>query len=330
VLGVLGNNAWVSWMAELVPRRIRGRYFGKRTALCTIAGALASAGAGLLIDWARPRGLAGVALAVLQLCAALSGIATTLLMLRQHDPVHAAERPWPRIADALAPFRDPSVRGLLRYVVAWNMAVGVAGSFFALFMLRNLRMGFALVALQGAGVAAARVLAAPLWGRLIDRLGARPVLIACAFGVSAVPLVWLFPTPTFLWPLLVDAVVAGSLWGGHNLAMFVLPLTATPRRGRPSYIAAIATSGGIAFSVATAGAGALAQRLPERLTVGGHAFHGLQVLFVGSAVLRFAAACLATRIHEPAAAGVGALITEVMGRTRKAPPPRERPGSLAA
>ena len=46
VLGVLGNNAWVSWMGELVPRRIRGRYFGKRTALCTVAGAAAR----------RPRG----------------------------------------------------------------------------------------------------------------------------------------------------------------------------------------------------------------------------------------------------------------------------------
>ena len=28
-LGVLGNNAWVSWMGELVPRRIRGRYDGQ-------------------------------------------------------------------------------------------------------------------------------------------------------------------------------------------------------------------------------------------------------------------------------------------------------------
>src|SRR4051794_14435528 len=55
VLGVLGNNAWVSWMGELVPRRIRGRYFGRRTALCTVASAAAAAGAGLLLDWARAR-----------------------------------------------------------------------------------------------------------------------------------------------------------------------------------------------------------------------------------------------------------------------------------
>ena len=87
------------------------------------------------------------------------------------------------------------------------------------------------------------MLTAPLWGRIIDRLGARPVLIACGFGISTIPFIWLFPTPSFLWPLVVDAVVAGMLWGGHNLAMFVVPMTTTPRRGRPFYIGAIAMTG---------------------------------------------------------------------------------------
>jgi MFS family permease len=333
VLGILGNNAWVSWMGELVPSRVRGRYFGRRAAVCTLGGAIAAAAVGLVLDWARPRGLTGAVLAALQLCASASGVVAAVLMLRQHDPARAAERPKPSVASALAPFRDPNVRGLLRYVVTWNLAVGVAGSFFALHMLKNLRMGFALVALHGAGLAAARVLAAPLWGRLIDRLGARPVLIACAFGVSTVPVIWLFPTPAFLWPLVLDAILAGALWGGHNLAMFVLPLSATPRRGRPFYVAAIATAGGFSFCVATAFGGALAQRLPEQAVVAGHPFHGLQVLFAISAVLRFGAAFAAFRIHEPTAAGVGALLTAVMGRPAKRPTPAPSPdgsGSLAA
>src|SRR5439155_156928 len=32
ILSVAGNNAWTSWMGELVPDRLRGRYFGRRTA----------------------------------------------------------------------------------------------------------------------------------------------------------------------------------------------------------------------------------------------------------------------------------------------------------
>jgi MFS family permease len=325
VLGVLGNNAWVSWMGELVPRRIRGRYFGRRTALCTVGGAIAAAASGLLLDGARARGLTGAALALLQLLACGSGVLTVVLMLRQHDPAprdEAAAPPAPR--HALLPLRDPSVRGLLVHLLAWNVAVGVAGSFFSLHMLRNLRMGFTLVALHGAGLAAARVLAAPVWGRLIDRLGARPVLITCGFGVSLIPLIWLFPTPARLWPLVFDAVLAGALWGGHNLATFALPLTVTPRRGRPFYLAAFAATGGLAFSLATAAGGALAGLLPERTVVLGRPFASLQVLFAVSAVLRFSAAFLALRIQEPAAAGVSALFAGVVRRELAPRPVRPR------
>jgi len=319
VLGVLGNNGWVSWMGELVPRRIRGRYFGSRTALCTVAGAVAAAGAGVLLDWARPRGLAGAALAILQLCACASGALTVALMMKQHDPAPLGEPAPASLRDALRPLRDPSVRGLLTHLLAWNLAVGVAGSFFSLHMLRNLHMGFTLVALHGAGLAAARVLAAPLWGRLIDRLGARPVLVTCGFGTAAIPLIWLFPTPTMLWPLVFDAVLAGVLWGGHNLATFALPLTVTPRRGRPFYLAACAATSGVAFSLATAAAGTLAGLLPERTVLLGRPLASLQVLFGVSAILRFGAAFLSLRIEEPAAAGVTALFAGVVGRERPRP-----------
>src|SRR5262249_11939887 len=151
-------------------------------------------GAGLLLDWARPRGLAGAALPVLPLFACASGVLTGILMMRPHDPAPRSDRAAPSLRDAPLPLHGRSVRGLLTHLLAWNLAVGLAGSFFSLHMLKNLRMGFTLVALHGAGLAAARVLAAPLWGRLIDRLGARPVLITCGFGTSAIPLIWLFAT----------------------------------------------------------------------------------------------------------------------------------------
>jgi MFS family permease len=325
ILGVLGNNAWVSWMSELVPRRIRGRYFGRRTALCTLGGALASGAAGLLLDWARPRGVTGVALAALQLLACGSAGATAALMLRQHDPAPNGDAAPMCLRDALLPLRDRSVRGLIVYLLTWNLAVGVAGSFFSLHMLQNLHMGFALVALHGTGLAFARMLAAPLWGRLIDRLGARPVLITCAFGISAIPLIWLFATPAQLWPLVLDAGLAGVLWGGHNLAAFALPLTVTPRRGRPFYLATFAATSGFAFSIATAAGGALAGLLPAQTVVLSRPLASLQWLFALSALLRFGAAFFALRIHEPAAAGVGALLGGVVRRAPPAARPATRP-----
>ena len=67
----------------------------------------------------------------------------------------------------------------------------------------------------------------------------------------------------------------------------------------------------------------------------GHPIHNLQLLFVASAVLRFVAAFGALRIHEPAAAGVSAVLPHVLALTRRratparGAPPRD-PDSVAA
>ena len=66
-------------------------------------------------------------LGVLQLCAAAGGVVTTVLMLRQHDPTRGAERTPVSLGQALSPFRDRAMRGLLRYVLVWNLAVGAGG-----------------------------------------------------------------------------------------------------------------------------------------------------------------------------------------------------------
>jgi len=307
VLGVLGNNAWLAWMSELVPKRVRGRYFGRRTAWCTLGGALAAAVAGLLLDSVGADGLTGHALAALQVVGSLCGVVTTLLMMRQHDPEPRREAQgfaWSRV---VTPLRDRAVRGLLGYLAAWNFAVGMAGSFFALHMLRNLKMSFLLVALHGTGVALVRMVTAPVWGRLLDRLGARPVLIACSFGISGIPLIWLFVSESFLWPLLLDCAFAGLLWGGQALAAFNLPLAVTPRAERPYYLAAFASVAGLAFSVATLAGGLIAQQLPDRFELFGGKLFDLQLVFLCSGVLRLGAAFTALRIQEPSARNLDAL-----------------------
>jgi hypothetical protein len=111
-----------------------------------------------------------------------------------------------------------------------------------------------------------------------------------------VPLVWLLPTPSRLWPLAVDAVLAGAVWSGHGIASFTLPLDLTPRLGRPAYLAVLSTTGGLAFSLGTVGGGLLAEHLPDALSLFGHPIADLQALFLISAVLRLVGARVALLI----------------------------------
>ncbi|HYH99702.1 MFS transporter [Hyalangium sp.] len=324
VLGVVGNNAWVAWMGELVPRPLRGRFFGMRTALCTLAGTLAALAAGVFLDQTRQEETVGAALPVLAALACAVGILTLLLMARQHDPAPGGTAIRLDLEAAKLPLRDPRARRVLLYQVAWNAAVGLSAPYFTLHLLQNLQMTFVLMALYSAAVAAVRVLMAPLWGRIIDRVGAQPVVLGCSLGISFIPLIWLVPTPGTLWPLVFDVLLAGALWSGHGLAVFALPLAVAPRKGRPFYLAAFATAGGLAYAVASALGGGLASILPTHFTLGSHSWVNLQVLFVLSAVARFGAAFLAARIIEPDARLVrsfGALIALIWTRARPAAAP---------
>jgi MFS family permease len=309
VLAVIGNNAWIAWMGDLLPASVRGRFFGRRTMFLTVAGAASSLGAGLMLDALSPRGWKSEALAGLAAVACLAGLVSIWLLRRQYEPAPANTLAEPGgLAALVACLRDRAVRPFLWYQLAWNAAVAAVGGFISFHMLVNLQMTFAMVAAHGVAVAVVRIIAAPLWGRAVDRLGARPVLVLCSFGVAGVPAIWMFPTPERLWPIALEAVLAGVLWGGHGIAAVDLSVGLAPRSGRPFYLAAFATAGGLGFAAASILAGLLASALPAQFVLLGFSWTGIHILLLVSALARAAAALLAVRIQERDARGVPELL----------------------
>jgi hypothetical protein len=95
-----------------------------------------------------------------------------------------------------------------------------------------------------------------------------------------------------------------------------------PRKGRPFYLAAFATAGGLAYSAAAAVGGAIAALIPQQFMLGGHVWVNLHVLFVLSSVARFGAGLLTARLPEPGAhpaRSVGEMLSRMLPRLRPAP-----------
>jgi MFS family permease len=302
ILGVAGNNAWQAWMGDLVPRSIRGRFYGRRTIYVSVAGTLASLAAALWLDWRRAA--MATALGTLTVGACLAGLASVALLRRQAEP-RRERHPSPGgrgfpIREIVA---DPLVWPFLRYQVAWNAAVAISASFFSFHMLTNLKTGFLVVATHGVVVAAVRIAGAPLWGHAVDRVGARPVICLCSFGISVAPLIWFLTTPDRLWPIGLEAMTSGLFWAGHGIAGADLSIELAPRRRRSVYLAVIATGAGLGFALSSLLAGRLAAALPARLDVAGHWLTGIHVLFLLSSIGRGAASLLALRIQDPGARG---------------------------
>ena len=312
LLGVVGNNAWTAWMGDLVPGAIRGRFLARRMMYLNLAGTVSSLAAAVALDAMSPRGFEGETLGALAAVACVAGLAGIRLLLVQQTGARREDNGAPDWHDLTRPAHDPRARPLLDYLLAWNAAVGLSAGFFSFHMLTHLKMGFMLVAAYAIVVAALRITSAPVWGRLVDRCGARPVLILCSVGVATGPLIWLFVTPERLWPVLLEAALAGTLWGGHGIALFDLSIGVAPRRGRAFYLAAFAAAGGVGFAVSSIVAGLLATALATPLDASGSTWREMHVLFLCSAVGRGGTAMLALRIEEPAARSVRQLARALM------------------
>ncbi len=229
----LGEPAWMTWMGDLIPRRVRGRFLGHRRRLGIFVQLLAFAGAGLLVDavtvLTRPETAAGQPtmlwiITALLAVGALSGTADILLFRRireirrpkgeQYEAPVLDIRLGPRGRGLLAtlrhgfgwlraagdellvtPLRDRAFRGFTLYGV-FGMAIHMSvGVFFMRNALENLGYSKfgANVLFIGVG-GLMGVFSSRLWGRAIDRWGNRQVLMLGSAGTMCSALPWFFVT----------------------------------------------------------------------------------------------------------------------------------------
>jgi len=288
VMGVVGNNAWTSWVAVLVPARVRGRYFGPRSARAMLVGTVASLAIGAYVDRASARGDAAHALVVTCAAGAAFGLLSTFLMLQQHSV--PASAPLDRRA-LLAPLKDARARRVLTFQMAWSASTGIAASFYGAQALGALGLGVTGLAAYNTALALVRAAATPSWGQALDRAGLRPVLAACASLSACGSALWIWAAPGRLWLIGVDTIVSGVALSGMDLAVFMLPMAVEVGVAMPAFVAASSMIAGVTFGAASIAGGALAGALPAAapsLTI--------RALFALSALGRAIAAGLAARI----------------------------------
>ena len=158
----------------------------------------------------------------------------------------------------------------------------------------------------------------PLWGKVIDRLGNRPVMVFNVVCVFFLPLIWLFATPDFYLPIWIDAFLTGAFWPGFNLAAFNMVLTTAPRENRSAYLAVHSMASGFSAFLASLAGGCLAYSLSQfHWRVGAQTFVNFHVLFLLSALARLALLPMALSLHEDKAHPVRAIFTLAGAKIRR-------------
>ena len=228
-----GGPLWHSWMADLIPHKTGGLFWGRRQSIVTVGGLVGMAAAGFLLDAFRAPATGKTSATGFALVFAISaafGVADILLHLQVKEPRRTPIAPGGGLAERLlAPLRN---RDFLRFTLCmgiYNAALSVYGPFSVVYLKRDFPVTYThIAALSIAGSLGAALTGFSL-GRLVDRLGPR---FLCALLLMLVPLTaasWFFVQPTLLplhlpwlgvWsvPQVVLVQLAASFLGGAGFS----------------------------------------------------------------------------------------------------------------
>jgi MFS family permease len=230
LLAHLATPPWFTWMGDLVPRRIRGRYFARRAQFATAIQVVVIIAISVMLDRIRTGGAetaTGQPLLLKVICGifaagALFGMVDILLFtkVREIFPPRHKDQEHANALDAkkharrknaggiraslarsrgvisevlLGPLRDKVFRNFVCYGAIQTFSITVGGWYFWLQCREEL--GFNALATNSLFLVIgplSGLLTSNWWGRMIDRWGRRPTLIISTIGTILSVAPWWF------------------------------------------------------------------------------------------------------------------------------------------
>ncbi|MEG4631156.1 MFS transporter [Microcoleus sp. AR_TQ3_B6] len=301
-LGAFGSSNWFSWMAAVVPHRLRGRYFGFRnsaTSLITLLGvplmgwSVSTWGADPIFGYGIVL-LVGVLAGMISLgCQYFMVDVNPQLYKKDAENDRLSDKKEKQITDFVpSALKDSNFLMFILYLSLWTFAVNLSAPFFNIYLLKNLSLDVSLVTIYSSLSSGANLLLLMFWGKLADRWGNRPLLIAVGLVVAVTPLLWLgtgnYPFAVWVWlPLL--HLLAGTTLGAIGLCTNNIQMEIASIEQPSTYFAIAAAVSGVAGALGTTAGGFLAE-LPGM---------SLGALFALSAVVRLFGLLPLILVREP-------------------------------
>jgi len=303
----IGANIWIAWIADLVPLRIRGRFFARRNQIILVCGLVTSYLVSFLIDlFEADRGDVKSRFVDLidgrhffqpanqiWFMSAIFVIATLLslyglkVLAKQPERIRPSEDRSKNLSRTfLEPLKDKNFRRFLRYGIWWMLSIGVGSAFWGPFMLQKLKMSMLEMQLYGSISVLATLFAYNFWGRFIDRNGNKTAMKICVFLGGLNPMFWLFMSSGNYGLIWFEALISGFMWSGAGIVATNFVLSIAPSGKEQVYSGIYGAMGGISMMASTL---LSAVFYPKAMMIGGLALEPEQVVFSIGGLLRWTA-----------------------------------------
>ncbi|TAJ98754.1 MAG: MFS transporter, partial [Candidatus Manganitrophaceae bacterium] len=177
VLGSFANPAWNSLMGDLVNSNQRGRYFGRRNGVMSIAAFASLCFAGLLLHQTQKWGKVGLGFILLFAVALIARLISARYLSLMSEP-----RYTPRAEDHFSVWqflrngRNTNFGRFVLFTALIHFSVQVSGPFISPYLLRDLNFSYLQFMCSSAVTVLAQFLTLHIWGRFGDQFGNKKVL----------------------------------------------------------------------------------------------------------------------------------------------------------
>ncbi|AZT90150.1 MFS transporter [Caldicellulosiruptor changbaiensis] len=217
------NVSFWSWMGDLIPEHIRGRFFSRRATISTIVGMLSGLAIGKFLD--SHNNLPGFS--IIFVFAAIMGMLDISCFFFVKDlPMKNEETQLDLKKMFFSTLNNHYFRRFMMFFVIWNFGLNIAGPYFNMYMIKDLKMSyFDIILLTQIVSNVVTIITLPYIGRIVDKIGNRPMLLIATGFISLLPIIWCFTTVNnYKFLVTIISIFAGLLWpiidmGNNNLIL---------------------------------------------------------------------------------------------------------------
>ncbi len=300
--------AFLPWQQEYIPPALRGRVSGYSSIIVSLAGLVAAAVAGFLIDrplgaWRYPS-LFGIAV--------LFGLFSILIATRFPGgaPFRRGASLFRIDSKILQPLRDPRFVRYLVILCLIALAIGPIYSFLPLFMKEKVGLGSGSIVLLATGSLIGSLLSSYFWGWLADRYGSKPISLTGLLLTGLLPILW-FVMPrgspvSFAIALAISFVqgIASTGWSiGSGRLLFV---SIVSNENRTEYLSQYNAWTGLLSGIGSIMGGALLQAFASlRSSLFSLSIDAYAILFALGVLTVLVCTVLMYSLHTASEAGLG-------------------------
>ena len=277
VLGTITFPPWGSMMADLVPERLRGKYFGARGMIMGFITQVFFYTAGGVLTLFSGAIFTGYA--ILFSAATLFRLVSVYFLSRMYEPPQTtSQEKGPGLFEMIRGIGSSNLGKFIVYFSLIDFSVCISAPFFTVFMMRDLNFSYIVFVIVCSASQISNILFLPFWGRRADKSGNLKVVKITSMLMPLVPILWIFNDNMFY--LIFANVFSGFVWSGFGLSGVNFAYDAAEPAVRTKYLAIFGAIDGIACALGVLLGGYITPHLPELFG------YQLRTLFVISGTMR--------------------------------------------